>query len=353
MSTRSDDEIVARLRASLDELSAGIPRPAPPLDDRRDYTAEVAPLNRRRRWAPAVVAVAGLAAAVALAVVLATRDGDEAPLTTEPAATAPPLPSTSSVTPAPAATGPLPVVTLDLPGATAGPTEIMELPPPGPAISRVYATGGAAPERVLVVQTTESEFDPPSPEGDYTMDPVGAPTGQAWILRPVLDEPGNHVPVDDPVVWWSTGNGRELVKVGGQGLSDAELAAVLADLQRDGDAWAYAPAGFTDLQLLDPADGARSTSLTEIALPSGEKATIEVRTGTQADLLEQANFWLDAPAGTPATATLPDGTTAIVRSDPGSFHVLWRSGETAIVRLAVRQTEDLPAVLAAIRTNPG
>ena len=30
MSTRSDDEIVARLRASLDELSAGIPaRPHP------------------------------------------------------------------------------------------------------------------------------------------------------------------------------------------------------------------------------------------------------------------------------------------------------------------------------------
>ena len=87
-------------------------------------------------------------------------------------------------------------------------------------------------------------------------------------------------------------------------------------------------------------------------MPSGEKAIIEVRTGTQADLLEQASFWLDAPAGTPATATLPDGTTAIVRSDPGSFHVLWRSGETAIVRLAVRQTEDLPAVLSAVRTNP-
>ena len=103
---RSNDEHAFRRRdrrpaASLaGRAQRRHPRPAPPLDDRRDYTAEVAPLTRRRRWAPAVVAVAGLAAAVALAVVLVTRDGDEAPLTTEPAATAPPLPSTSSATPA-------------------------------------------------------------------------------------------------------------------------------------------------------------------------------------------------------------------------------------------------------------
>jgi hypothetical protein len=47
---------------------------------------------------------------------------------------------------------------------------------------------------------------------------------------------------------------------------------------------------------------------------------------------------------------LPGGAQAVVRGDPGSYHVLWL--ETgALVHLTVPRSEDLDAILAAVRVS--
>jgi hypothetical protein len=86
-------------------------------------------------------------------------------------------------------------------------------------------------------------------------------------------------------------------------------------------------------------------------LGDGATVTVAVQTGFQPDLLQQAAFWLPPLDAFPATVTLPDGTVAIARSDPGAHHVLWRSGDTAVVHLTVPFSVDLAATLAAVRTS--
>jgi hypothetical protein len=94
MTTLTDDEMIARLRASLDQLTARTPADAPPLDARPTYLADVVPFRPRRIWAPVVVA-AGVAATVALAAVLATRGGERVPATTDPPGSVSSAPPTS------------------------------------------------------------------------------------------------------------------------------------------------------------------------------------------------------------------------------------------------------------------
>ena len=77
-----------------------------------------------------------------------------------------------------------------------------------------------------------------------------------------------------------------------------------------------------------------------------------MQTGFQPDLLQQTAFWLPPLDAFPTTVTLPDGTVAIARSDPGAHHLFWRSGDTAIVHLTVPFSVELAPVVAAIRTSP-
>lgn len=352
MTTLTDDEIVARLRASLDELTAGTPADAPSLEARPTYVADVVPFRPRRRWAPVMVAAVGVAATVTLVAVLATRGGERVPVTTDPTGSVSSVPPSTG--PTPVVAGALPVVTLEVPGAATALIDTTDIPAPDASAPRVYATPGVAPEGVLVVETTQSQFDPPSPEGDYAMDPVSAPSGQAWILRAAADETGNHSPSGDPMVWWSTGNGRELVKLSGWGLTDAELIAVLPDLRDVGPVWDYEPTVPTDLQpvVRPPVSGTWRRSETSTVLADGQTVTVAVETGFPADLLQQAAFWRPPLDAFPATVTLPDGTVAIARSDPGAHHLFWRSGDTAVVHLTVPFSVELAPIAAAVRTVP-
>jgi hypothetical protein len=153
---------------------------------------------------------------------------------------------------------------------------------------------------VHVVQTKDAEFDPPTPEGDYSMDPISAPSGQAWILHEILDEPGHNVPAEEGVVWWSTGNGRELVVVSGQGFSDAELIATLPQLEVVRGTWAWSGAATAGLPEVpyeqQPAPSVRAA---QTILPDGQRATIVVQTGTRWDLLQQATIYSGVLTGRP------------------------------------------------------
>ena len=156
------------------------------------------------------------------------------------------------------------------------------------------------------------------------------------------------------MVWWSTGNGRELVKLSGWGLSDQELLAVLPDLRDVGPVWGYEPAASSDLQpvVRPPVTGTWHRSETATVLADGQTVTVAVQTGLQPDLLEQTAFWRPPLDAFPSTVTLPDGTVAILRSDPGAHHLFWRSGDTAMVHLTVPFSVELTTVVAAIRTSP-
>jgi hypothetical protein len=341
MSTPTD-EVIVRMRAALDELTASLPA-GPPRPDDRPYTAEVVSLGRRR-W-PVLAALGAVAAAAAVAaVVIGTRGDDRKP--SSPTPTQPATASTDTISTRPVAPS-LPTVTIDLPGAHEDPSSKQagsaeELPP-----TRIYAGEGLTPERVLVVQTKDAEFDPPSPEGDYTMDPIAAPTGEAWILHEVLDEPGHQTSIDAGVVWWSTGNGRELVVVSGQGFTDDELIAILPALHLDGDSWAWNGDLAEVAQTAQPPFELRSA---QVELGDGQRVTIAVQTGSRWDLLRQSTIF-QAVAARPGLTTLPDGTEAVVRADPGSYHVFWLE-PGALVHLTVPISEDLDAILAAIRIAP-
>ena len=130
------------------------------------------------------------------------------------------------------------------------------------------------------------------PRGRPHHDPISAPTGEAWVLHPVLDDPGHHVPVDPAVVWWSTGNGRELVSVTGRGFSDAELAALLPALTFDGVAWAWPGAtasGMAEVPAPHRDQWQQRSSATTLA--DGSRVAIVVTTGSRWDLLEQSSLY--------------------------------------------------------------
>jgi hypothetical protein len=56
-------------------------------------------------------------------------------------------------------------------------------------------------------------------------------------------------------------------------------------------------------------------------------------------------------ADRPATTTSPNGSQAVVRADPGNYHVFGLEGD-ALVHLTVPVAEDLGAVLAAVQVPP-
>jgi hypothetical protein len=349
MSVPTDEELIARMQSALDDLTSNVPAGRPALEDRA-YTVDL--LERRRRRWPVLVAVAAVAAAGAVgAVVVGGQDDDRHPAT--PAVSSPPDSGAPVSQPVPPTTiASLPSVAVTAPGASEEeqPTTVTgaapELPP-----TRIYAGDGIASDRVLVVRTTDAEFDAPYPEGDHTMDPVSAPTGEAWVLHPVLDEPGNRVPVGPAVVWWSTGNGRELVSVTGRGFSDAELAALLPALTFDGVAWGWPGAtasGMAEVPAQHHDQWQQYSSVTTLA--DGARVAIVVTTGSRWDLLEQSSLY-PLVTGRAARVVLPDGTNAVVMADPGSYQVYWQQGG-AVVHVSVPLSEDLDAVLAAVVVTP-
>jgi hypothetical protein len=348
MSVPTDEELITRMKRALDDLTSSVPTVPPRLEDRA-YTVDL--LERRRRRWPALVAVAAVAAAGAVgAVVVGGQDDDRHPA--PPAGSSPPessAPVTQSVPPTTVAS--LPSVTVAAPGAspeqpTTVTAAVPELPP-----TRIYAGDGIAADRVLVVRTTDAEFDAPYPEGDHTMDPISAPTGDAWVLHPILDEPGNRVPVGPAVVWWSTGNGRELVSATGRGFTDAELAALLPSLTFDGAAWGW-PGATSSAMAEVPAQHhdrwQQRSSVTTLA--DGARVAIVVTTGSRWDLLEQSSLY-PLVTGRSARVVLPDGTNAVVMADPGSYHVYWQQGG-AVVHLTLPLSADLDAVLANVAVSP-
>jgi hypothetical protein len=344
MTVPTDEELIAGMRGALDDLTSSVPVERPKLDDRA-YTVDL--LERRRRRWPVLVAVTAVAAAGAVgAVVVGGQDDDRHPATSavsSPSDTG--APASQPVPPTTPAS--LPAVVVAMPGASQDqPTTVTgaapELPP-----TRIYAGDGIAPDRVLVVRTTDAEFDAPSPEGDHTMEPISAPTGEAWVLHPVLDDPGHHVPVDPALIWWSTGNGRELVSVAGRGFSDADLAALLPALTFDGVAWAWpgaAASAMAEVPAQHHDEWQQRSSGTTLA--DGLRVAIVVTTGSRWDLLEQSSLY-PLVTGRAPKAVLPDGTSAVVMADPGSYHVYWQQAG-AVVQLTVPLSEDLDAILAAV-----
>jgi len=348
MSVPTDEELIARMRSTLDELTSSVSAGPPPLED-RTYAVDL--LERRRRRWPVLVAVAAVAAAGAVgAVVVGGQDDDRHPA--NPAVSSPPDSGAPVSQPVPTTTvASLPSVAVATPGAIEEqPTTVTGAAPQLPP-TRIYAGDGVAAERVLVVRTADAELDAPYPEGDHTMDPISAPTGEAWILHPVLDEPGNRVPVGPAAVWWSTGNGRELVSVTGRGFSDAELAALLPSLTFDGVAWAWpgaAASGMAEVPAQHHDRWQQRSSVTTLA--GGARVAIVVTTGSRWDLLEQSSLY-PLVTGRAARVVLSDGTNGVVMADPGSHHVYWQQGG-AVVHLSVPLSEDLDAVLAAVVVTP-
>jgi hypothetical protein len=358
MTTMTDDELVTQLRAALDELTATSSAAGdPPSLGDWSYSADVVPL-RHRRW-PIVAAAVAVAAAAAVAAVAAdTREVDRVPTMPSPSAAVPAAsaPSTTlpptSPPPTESDVATLPQISLDLPGAQEDPSSVQVGPVDALPPTRIYATDGDAPAMVLVVQTRDAELQPIA-EGDYTMDPIPAPSGEAWIIHSTVDEPGNHTPLlDRGEVWWSPGHARDLVVVSGQGYDDVALEGVLPELQLDGDVWSWIgsePAALVEVPRPAVPPSAHRTSQTVLA--DGERVTIDVQTGDRWALLQQTTVFRPVTQGLPPTAPLPDGTTAVLRSDPGSLHAFWLQGG-ALVHLSVASAEDLPTILAAVRTTP-
>jgi hypothetical protein len=344
MKVPTDEELIAGVRGALDDLTASVPTNAPPLGDGA-YTDDL--LERgRRRW-PVLVAVAAVAAAGAVgAVVVGGQDDDRHPAASA-ASSAPDSAAPASQAVPPTTSASLPWVLVVTPGASPEKPTTVSGPAPELPPTRIYARDGIAPDRVLVVRTTDAEFDAPYPEGDHTMDPISAPTGEAWILHPVLDDPGHHVPVGPAVVWWSTGNGRELVSVTGRGFSDAELAALLPSLSFDGVAWGWPGAttnGMAEVPAPHRDQWQQRSSATTLA--DGSRVASVVTSGSRWDLLEQSSLY-PLVTGRDAEAVLPGGTRAVLMADPGSYHVYWEQGG-AVIHLTVPLSEDLDTILAAV-----
>ena len=344
MKVPTDEELIAEVRGALDDLTASVPTSAPPLGDGA-YTVDL--LERRRRRWPVLVAVAAVAAAGAVgAVVVGGQDDDRHPAASA-ASSAPDSGTPTSQAVPPTTSASLPWVVVATPGASPEKPTTVSGPAPELPPTRIYAGDGIAPDRVLVVRTTDAEFDAPYPEGDHTMDPISAPTGEAWVLHPVLDDPGHHVPVGPAVVWWSTGNGRELVSVTGRGFSDAELAALLPSLTFDGVAWGWPGAtasGMAEVPAPHRDQWQQRSSATTLA--DGSRVASVVTSGSRWDLLEQSSLY-PLVTGRDAEAVLPGGTRAVVMADPGSYHVYWEQGG-AVIHLTVPLSEDLDTILAAV-----
>ena len=156
------------------------------------------------------------------------------------ASTAPDAGGPASQAVAPTTAASLPWVMVATPGSVPA-SSLLWCPAGPPAASDPDGRGRRHRSRpCAVVRTTDAEFDAPYPEGDHTMDPISAPTGEAWVLHPVLDRT------------WSprAGRSRGRLVVDGQraragswspvvASATVELAALLPSLTFDGVAWAW------------------------------------------------------------------------------------------------------------------
>jgi hypothetical protein len=193
------DPTVARLRAALDELTAG----AEPNGAR---VAAIEPRRTRRWLVPALAAAAAVAVIVGVATAVVGRDG-----TTTPAA---PTPTGPPVAPAPL----IPWYELRLDdGSSSPPTSI------GAGISgQVWATPDYS--RVLIAHVAATPNAATAPTDWPVVEPIAdVPVGVAWSFRG--DEP-------DAVwhgVYWAPDDDTSVILTG-SGFSAAELAGLLPAL---------------------------------------------------------------------------------------------------------------------------
>ena len=159
MKVPTDEELIAGVRGALHDLIASIPSSAPPLGDGA-YTVDL--LDRRRRRWPVLLAVAAVAAAGAVGAVVVGGQDDRHPAASA-ASSAPDRGTPASRAGPPTTAASLPWVVVATPGASPEKPTTVSGPAPELPPTRIYAGDGIAPDRVLVVRTTDAALRPARP----------------------------------------------------------------------------------------------------------------------------------------------------------------------------------------------
>lgn len=320
-----DDDMLARLRTALDELTEGT-EPA---------TTKVAPMvPHRRRWMlPAVAAAAAVLVGGAAIVVLASRGGGDG----QPVA---PTPSGPPVTPvAPAF---LPWYELNLPGAT----------PTGPASSqtsyqRAQAWAANDYSRVLtaIVATVPDASTTPTDWPIAT--PIDGVTGTAWA---VAYDDGDETDTWRGVYW--APDDTTAVILSSSGMSQDDLAVLVGELEispgHEGPVVASPLSSLAPVQ--DPTAFAlqvtQSYLLDGAADPDAEWAWVTSVSGKATALASAVGY--GAPLQ-PTSTPFADGFAAVT----GDVTAVWWPIDGGPSWAGVRApTERIEEVLAAVHRAP-